>query len=112
MADITTRLQRDRNFAPSLVQMPTSTTAYPILDPAAPIDPATAALRSTQCALAVMAKAPRPGRVKTRLSPPLTAHQAAALNICFLHDTAQNIAVATRNLHERLRPHLLHPHRR
>jgi rSAM/selenodomain-associated transferase 1 len=39
-----------------------------------------------------MAKAPRPGKVKTRLSPPLTMEQAAALNICFLRDTANNIA--------------------
>lgn len=43
------------------------------------------------CALAVMAKAPRPGKVKTRLSPPLTPQQAAALNICFLRDTTENI---------------------
>jgi glycosyltransferase A (GT-A) superfamily protein (DUF2064 family) len=39
-----------------------------------------------------MAKAPRPGKVKTRLSPPLTLEQSAALNICFLRDTTQNIA--------------------
>jgi rSAM/selenodomain-associated transferase 1 len=39
-----------------------------------------------------MAKAPRPGKVKTRLSPPLSSDQAAALNICFLRDTAQNLA--------------------
>jgi hypothetical protein len=44
------------------------------------------------CALAVMAKAPRAGRVKTRLQPPLTAEEAAALNVCFLRDTAANIA--------------------
>lgn len=60
---------------------------YPILDPSRP----NRALAS-KCALAVMAKAPRPGKVKTRLSPPLTAEQAAALNICFLQDMAQNIA--------------------
>ena len=45
-----------------------------------------------KCALAVMAKAPRAGRVKTRLSPPLTLEQSAALNVCFLRDTARNIA--------------------
>jgi rSAM/selenodomain-associated transferase 1 len=61
--------------------------SYPILDPSRR-NPALA----SKCALAVMAKAPRPGRVKTRLSPPLTAEQAAALNICFLEDTANNIA--------------------
>lgn len=44
-----------------------------------------------RCALAVMAKAPRPGKVKTRLSPPLTPEQAAAINICFLKDTTENI---------------------
>jgi rSAM/selenodomain-associated transferase 1 len=47
------------------------------------------------CALAVMAKAPRPGQVKTRLSPPLTAEQASALNISFIKDTAENIQQVT-----------------
>jgi uncharacterized protein len=60
---------------------------YPVLDPLHP----DATLQS-KCALAVMAKAPRPGRVKTRLSPPLSLEQSAALNICFLRDTTQNIA--------------------
>lgn len=40
-----------------------------------------------RCALVVMAKVPRVGRVKTRLSPPLSAAQAAELNIAFLKDT-------------------------
>ena len=44
-----------------------------------------------RCALAVMAKAPRPGRVKTRLSPPLTPEQASELNICFIRDTTENL---------------------
>lgn len=48
--------------------------------------------RERRCALAVMAKAPRAGKVKTRLQPPLTAEAAAALNVCFLRDTAENIA--------------------
>jgi len=60
---------------------------YPILNP---VDPDSA--RSAQCALAVMAKAPRPGKVKTRLCPPLTLEESAALNICFLKDTTENIA--------------------
>jgi rSAM/selenodomain-associated transferase 1 len=47
------------------------------------------------CALAVMAKAPRPGKVKTRLSPPLTPDQAAQLNICFIRDTTENIHQVT-----------------
>jgi rSAM/selenodomain-associated transferase 1 len=70
--------------------MPTSTTSYPILDPAHPL-PA----RAAQCALAVMVKAPTPGKVKTRLSPPLTPQQAADINICFLRDTTENIATVT-----------------
>src|SRR5881394_3260318 len=43
------------------------------------------------CALAIMTKAPRAGKVKTRLQPPLTAEEAAALNVCFLRDTAAAI---------------------
>lgn len=62
--------------------------SYAMLDPAHPD-----VTRASQCALAVMAKAPRPGRVKTRLSPPLTSEQAAAINVCFLRDTTENIAV-------------------
>src|SRR5436305_7882988 len=46
------------------------------------------------CALAIMTKAPRAGAVKTRLQPPLTAVEAAELNICFLRDIAEAIAVA------------------
>jgi rSAM/selenodomain-associated transferase 1 len=38
-----------------------------------------------------MAKAPLEGEVKTRLVPPLTAREAAALNVCFLCDMAANI---------------------
>ncbi len=38
-----------------------------------------------------MAKAPLAGEVKTRLVPPLTPDEAAALNICFLRDMAANI---------------------
>jgi len=40
------------------------------------------------CGLAVMTKAPHAGRVKTRLTPPLSPEEAAALNTCFLRDTA------------------------
>jgi uncharacterized protein len=61
--------------------------AYPIFDPRRK----NSALASS-CALAVMAKAPRAGKVKTRLSPPLTLEQSAALNMCFLRDTTRNIA--------------------
>jgi len=45
----------------------------------------------TICALGLMAKAPLEGEVKTRLVPPLTGREAAALNICFLRDMAANI---------------------
>jgi rSAM/selenodomain-associated transferase 1 len=38
-------------------------------------------------ALLVVAKRPAPGRTKTRLVPPLSAEQAAALYECFLRDT-------------------------
>jgi len=67
--------------------MPTPTMSYAILDPGN-----SHITRAGQCALAVMAKAPRSGTVKTRLAPPLTLDQAAAINICFLQDTAENIA--------------------
>jgi rSAM/selenodomain-associated transferase 1 len=52
-----------------------------------------------RCALAVMAKAPRPGKVKTRLSPPLTPEQASALNVCFIKDTTENIHQVTKRAH-------------
>lgn len=38
-------------------------------------------------ALLVVAKRPAPGQTKTRLSPPLSPEQAAALYDCFLRDT-------------------------
>ena len=38
-------------------------------------------------ALIVVAKRPRPGKTKTRLSPPLTPELASALYECFLFDT-------------------------
>ena len=46
------------------------------------------------CAIGVMAKAPRPGRSKTRLCPPLDAEQAAMLSAAFLGDTTDNVAAA------------------
>jgi uncharacterized protein len=45
------------------------------------------------CALGIMTKAPRAGKVKTRLTPPLKPEEAAALNVCFLRDTAAAIAL-------------------
>jgi rSAM/selenodomain-associated transferase 1 len=44
------------------------------------------------CALTVMSKAPRAGKVKTRLAPALGFEGSAAINVCFLKDTTRNIA--------------------
>lgn len=52
--------------------------------------------RSECCAIAVMAKAPRIGEAKTRLVPPLSAAEAAAISACFIRDAAANIAAAAR----------------
>jgi glycosyltransferase A (GT-A) superfamily protein (DUF2064 family) len=48
------------------------------------------------CAIGVMAKAPQAGRSKTRLCPPLTPVQAAAMSAAFLRDTTENMAAAAR----------------
>src|SRR5215210_8813306 len=64
--------------------------AHRILDPAEGIQ-----VPPGLCALAVMTKAPRAGEVKTRLTPPLTPDEAAALNICFLRDTAAALSRTT-----------------
>ena len=50
--------------------------------------------RVSRSAIAVMAKAPRIGDVKTRLVPPLSAADAAALSGCFIRDIAGNILAA------------------
>ncbi len=62
---------------------------FRILDPSAP-DPAF----RHRCAFTVMAKAPVPGTVKTRLSPPLTPDEAALLNTHFLRDTLASLGLA------------------
>jgi uncharacterized protein len=49
------------------------------------------------CGIAVMAKASAPGRTKTRLVPPLTFDEAAALNTAFLQDIADNLLLAGRH---------------
>ena len=46
------------------------------------------------CAIAVMAKAPQPGRCKTRLAPLLGADRAAALSAAFLRDITENLRLA------------------
>ena len=60
-----------------------------IIYPNEPIDGVT-----NLCALAIMTKAPRAGQVKTRLTPPLTAEEAATLNACFLRDISAAIGQA------------------
>lgn len=49
---------------------------------------------SGRCALGIMTKAPEAGKVKTRLSPPLTPEEAAEINRCFLRDIAREITFA------------------
>ena len=65
---------------------------YPVLSPQA-----SRASSNGLCALAVMSKAPCAGLVKTRLVPPLTPEEAAALNVCFLRDMTANIAGVARS---------------
>jgi rSAM/selenodomain-associated transferase 1 len=60
-----------------------------VLDPAAGRQ-----IQPGHCALGIMTKVPKAGRVKTRLTPPLTPEEAAALNTCFLRDTAAAIELA------------------
>src|SRR6266849_9790606 len=43
------------------------------------------------CALALMAKIPFAGAVKTRLTPPLSPEEAATLSTCFLRDMTTNV---------------------
>ncbi len=52
---------------------------------------ATRAPRHRAVAFAVMAKVPMAGEVKTRLCPPLTPVQAAALARCFLQDRVEQL---------------------
>ena len=49
------------------------------------------------CGVAFMAKASEPGRAKTRLVPPLTFEEAAALNTAFLQDVADNVLAAAKH---------------
>jgi rSAM/selenodomain-associated transferase 1 len=50
-----------------------------------------------RCAIAVMAKAPRPGRVKTRLCPPLMPEEAMELSAAFLRDITDNLREAAKS---------------
>lgn len=60
--------------------------------------PASASARSGEIrtAVAIMAKAPRPGEVKTRLCPPLSAEDASDLYGCFLRDKIEQVAALPR----------------
>ena len=63
---------------------------HEVLNPATPSQ-----LPSKLCALGIMTKAPQAGKVKTRLTPPLTPEEAAELNVCFLRDLGRAISVAS-----------------
>jgi rSAM/selenodomain-associated transferase 1 len=69
-----------------------------------PIAPHPPTERAASCAIAVMAKAPRPGAVKTRLAPPLALETASALSASFLRDITENIARAACGL--RIHPYV------
>jgi rSAM/selenodomain-associated transferase 1 len=62
-------------------------TRYPLLEPGVRLN-----LPPGNVALAVMAKTPQAGAVKTRLVPPLDGEEAALLNTCFLQDVTDCIA--------------------
>jgi len=49
-----------------------------------------------KCAIGIFIKAPKAGSSKTRLSPPFTPAECAALSRCFLKDTAENISNVAR----------------
>src|SRR5438552_3135118 len=56
------------------------------------IDPASGSLAiKPRCALALMAKVPFAGAVKTRLTPPLSPEEAATLSTCFLRDMTTDV---------------------
>jgi hypothetical protein len=56
---------------------------------------------AASCGIAFMAKASAPGRTKTRLVPPLTFDEAAALNTAFLQDVADNVLLAAKHTEPR-----------
>ena len=68
----------------------------PILPEADPPEAGPDAGLAGLCAIAVMAKAPRPGHVKTRLQSVLDPAEAAQLGAAFLRDVTGNLAAAAR----------------
>lgn len=59
------------------------------------IQPSTMVTEAAKVAVAIMAKAPRPGAVKTRLCPPLSPAEAAELSRCFLLDKIAQVRALT-----------------
>lgn len=59
------------------------------------IDSVPSSLIKPSCALALMARVPFAGAVKTRLTPPLTPEEAATLSMCFLRDMTTNVVGLT-----------------
>ncbi len=53
--------------------------------------------KAALCAIAVMAKAPRPGHVKTRLQSVLAPEEAARLGAAFLQDITENLRRAAQD---------------
>jgi rSAM/selenodomain-associated transferase 1 len=53
--------------------------------------------RSQRCAIAIMAKAPGAGRIKTRLASVLNPQEANGLGCCFLRDMTANLALAAQS---------------
>ncbi len=51
-----------------------------------------------RCAIAIMAKAPQAGRVKTRLTTALTPEQAMRMSCAFLRDITENLAQAAHSV--------------
>ncbi|MDX1762910.1 MAG: TIGR04282 family arsenosugar biosynthesis glycosyltransferase [bacterium] len=44
------------------------------------------------CAILIFAKEPRPGKVKTRMTPPWSPEEAAQLSLCFIRDTLEAVS--------------------
>jgi rSAM/selenodomain-associated transferase 1 len=89
------RLGCEKVFVSDTVSKPLFPCGSSMLRPAAE-DRIAAVGGAAFCGIAVMAKASKPGRTKTRLSPPLTGEEAALFNTAFLRDIAANLLDAGR----------------
>jgi uncharacterized protein len=74
------------------LERPTDIRAHAEPTPATAAFPAGPRAEAPSVALAIMAKFPAPGRVKTRLSPPLTPAEAADLALAFLLDKIAQVS--------------------